>query len=69
MRAFATAPAAPLQHSDVQSSLDCWQQRRYDQHLPAPFRARGPQVHKFLLYKVKKLSALLVTFGSNNLLH
>ena len=33
MRAFATGPAAPLQHSDVQSSLGCWQQRRYDFHL------------------------------------
>ena len=33
MRAFAIGPAAPLQHSDVQSSQGCWQQRRYDFHL------------------------------------
>ena len=33
MRAVATGPAAPLQHSDVQSSVGCWQQRRYDFHL------------------------------------
>ena len=35
MRVFSTVtgPAAPLQHSKVQSGLGCWQQRNYDFHL------------------------------------
>ena len=34
-------PAAPLQHSDVQSGLRCWQQRRHDFHLVPTYTTRS----------------------------
>ena len=41
MRVFATAPAAPLQHSDVQCGLGCWQQKRFDFHLVSTYTTRS----------------------------
>ena len=43
---IATGPAAPLQHSFVQSSLGCWQQRRFDFHLVPNCTTRSLLFHR-----------------------
>ena len=40
-RALATGSAAPLQHSNEQSGLGCWQQRRYEFHPVPKYKTRS----------------------------